>query len=127
MDRLFRRMVRPRQSRWLAMMTGQPLVGLGIEDLLAALDTRLGEVIVEGGLTSYEAVARVPIHRRVMVGVVPEVLGRYDLPDLAASSCLFDFLHFRYRERDISGFHVFFQVRHRGGSGDRKHHGTAVQ
>jgi len=106
----------PDNLAWLAMMTGKPLVGLGIEDLLAALDvldgqhllgagcigfskgitgidllhaaaldTRLGEVIVEGGLTSYEAVARAPIHRRVMVGVVPGVLGRYDLPDLAAS------------------------------------------
>ena len=50
----------------------------------AALDARLAEVIVEGGLTSYEAVAHAPIHRRIMAGVVPGVLGRYDLPDLAA-------------------------------------------
>jgi cephalosporin-C deacetylase-like acetyl esterase len=106
----------PDKLAWLAMMTGQPLVGLGIADILrgldvfaeqnlsggdvigfakgiagvallhaAALDARLGEVIVEGGLISYDAVARTPIHRRIMAGVVPGVLGRYDLPDLAAS------------------------------------------
>jgi cephalosporin-C deacetylase-like acetyl esterase len=105
----------PDQLAWLAMMTGEPLVGLDIEDILrgldvlagqhllgtgciglaqgitgvallhaAALDTRLAEVIVEGGLASYEAVARTPIHRRIMAGVVPGVLGQYDLPDLAA-------------------------------------------
>lgn len=105
----------PDKLAWLALMTGKPLVGLGIEDILggldvladqqllgagcigfarglpgvallhaAALDARLAEVIVEGGLTSYEAVAHAPIHRRIMAGVVPGVLGRYDLPDLAA-------------------------------------------
>ncbi len=41
--------------------------------------------------------------------------------------CLFDFLHLSFREREIGGFHVFFEVRHRGGSGDGKHHGAAVQ
>jgi hypothetical protein len=105
----------PDKLAWLAMMTGKPLVGLGIEDILgaldvlaeqrllgtgsigyakglpgvgllhaAALDNRLAELIVEDGLTSYQAVARTPIHRRIMAGVVPEVLGKYDLPDLAA-------------------------------------------
>jgi cephalosporin-C deacetylase-like acetyl esterase len=105
----------PDKLAWLAVMTGEPLVGLGIEDILrgldvladqhllgtgcigfaegitgvallhaAALDTRLAEVIVAGGLTSYEAVAHTPIHRRILSGVVPGVLGKYDLPDLAA-------------------------------------------
>lgn len=59
------------------------LTGVGLLHA-AALDTRLAEVIVEGGLTSYEAVARSPIHRRIMSGFVPGVLGKYDLPDLAA-------------------------------------------
>ena len=100
---------------WVAMMTGKPLVGLGVEDILAALDglagehllergvvgfakgiagvdllhaaavdTRLGEVIVEGSITSYEDIARTPIHRHILRGVVPGVLGVYDLPGLAA-------------------------------------------
>ena len=46
---------------------------------------------------------------------------------LSRLRCLFDFLHLSFREREVGGFHVFFQVRHRGSSGDRKHHGTAVQ
>ena len=51
----------------------------------AALDSRLAEVTVEGALVSFEAVARAPIHRRVMTGIVPGMLGVYDLPDLAAA------------------------------------------
>ena len=101
---------------WLAMMTGRPLVGLAVTDIVlaldylereklaaggcaglgrgmagvallhaAALDERLAEVTLEGGLISWEAVARTPIHRRIMAGVVPGVLGVYDLPDLAAA------------------------------------------
>jgi hypothetical protein len=50
----------------------------------AAIDARLTEVIVEGGLTSYTDIARTPIHRKITTVVVPGVLGAYDLPDLAA-------------------------------------------
>ena len=106
----------PDKLAWLAMMTGKPLVGLGIEDIVAgldllqqrnllgdgcvgmakgmsgvamlhaaALDTRIAELMIEDSLTSYAAVARTPIHRRIMTAVVPGVLGSYDLPDLAAA------------------------------------------
>jgi dienelactone hydrolase len=51
----------------------------------AALDKRLAEVTLEGGLISWEAVVRTPVHRRIMAGLVPGVLGVYDLPDLAAA------------------------------------------
>ncbi|MCC6342470.1 MAG: acetylxylan esterase [Bryobacterales bacterium] len=56
-------------------------------DLLhaAVLDERISVVGIEGGLLSYAAVARAPLHRRVFEAVIPGVLGRYDLPDLAAA------------------------------------------
>ena len=61
--------------------------GLPAVDLLhaAVLDRRIAGVAVEGGLLSYGAVARAPLHRRIFDAVVPGVLGRYDLPDLVAS------------------------------------------
>lgn len=106
----------PDKLVWLAMMTGRPLVGLGIEDILAGVEvlaarnllgggcaafakgmpgvallhaavveTRIREVIVQENLISFRAVASSPVSRRVMTGVVPGVLGNYDLPDLAAA------------------------------------------
>jgi len=58
----------------------------GVELLhAAALEPRFGGVVVEESLVSYEAVARAPIHRGIFEAVVPGVLGRYDLPDLAAA------------------------------------------
>jgi cephalosporin-C deacetylase-like acetyl esterase len=56
-------------------------------DLLhaAAIDPRIDGVAVEGGLLSYAAMARAPIHRQLFEAVVPGVLGKYDLPDLVAS------------------------------------------
>ena len=106
----------PDKLAWLAVMTGEPLVGLGIEDIrggvellmarglapdgcsafakgitgiallhAAAVDPRIGEVVIENNLISYEAVAGNPVHRGVMVGIVPGALGVYDLTDLAAS------------------------------------------
>jgi hypothetical protein len=51
----------------------------------AAVDTRLSRLIVEGNLVSYQAVGAVPVHRDIEDLVVPGVLGRYDLPDLAAA------------------------------------------
>jgi len=50
----------------------------------AALDERLAEVILQGTLMSYESVARAPINRQVLASVVPGILGKYDLCDLAA-------------------------------------------
>jgi hypothetical protein len=51
----------------------------------AALDTRIAEVAIEGGLLSWESMARTPVHRRTMAGLLPGALGVYDLPDLAAA------------------------------------------
>jgi hypothetical protein len=59
---------------------------LGV-DLLhtAVIDSRLGAVVLDGSLVSFETVARASIHRDIFEAVVPGVLGRYDLPDLAAA------------------------------------------
>ncbi|MDX1984743.1 MAG: acetylxylan esterase [Bryobacteraceae bacterium] len=51
----------------------------------AVVDDRIRAVIVEGSLVSYAAVAAAPIHRDIEEIAIPGVLGRYDLPDLAAS------------------------------------------
>lgn len=51
----------------------------------AVLDDRIRELVIEEGLLSFEAVVRNPIHRRVMTGMVPGVVGVYDLPDLTAA------------------------------------------
>ncbi|MBL8227131.1 MAG: acetylxylan esterase [Bryobacterales bacterium] len=60
--------------------------GPGVALLHAAvLDERIGQVVIEEGLISFEAVVRNPIHQRVMTAVVPGVIGVYDLPDLASA------------------------------------------
>ena len=103
----------PDKLAWLALMVGKPLPGLGVEDILrgldlldreglngvvgiahgtsgiallhaAALDTRLAAVVLQGMPASYHDVAASPVNRQVLTAVVPGVLGRYDLPDLAA-------------------------------------------
>jgi dienelactone hydrolase len=51
----------------------------------AVLDDRISGLTIEGGLLSYAAVARTPLHRRIFETVIPGVLGKYDLPDLVAS------------------------------------------
>jgi cephalosporin-C deacetylase-like acetyl esterase len=51
----------------------------------AAIDTRLGRLILEDMPCSFAAIARAPIHRGVFEVVIPGVLGQYDLPDLVAS------------------------------------------
>ncbi len=55
-------------------------------DLLhaAVMDTRISGLVIEGGLISYASIARTPIHRQILGAVIPGVLGRYDLADLAA-------------------------------------------
>lgn len=51
----------------------------------AVLDPRIGELLLDGGLISYQAMARTPIQRRVFDSVLPGVLGKYDFPDLVAA------------------------------------------
>ncbi|HUS08715.1 MAG TPA: acetylxylan esterase [Bryobacteraceae bacterium] len=51
----------------------------------AVMDARIAGVVVEGGLVSFGAIARTPIHRRIFDAVIPGVLGKYDLPDLVAA------------------------------------------
>jgi cephalosporin-C deacetylase-like acetyl esterase len=48
----------------------------------AAVDPRIGSLLLEDPLVSYRAIAETPIHRRVFSSVVPGVLGEYDLEDL---------------------------------------------
>lgn len=52
----------------------------------AALDTRVAHVVVEQGLAAYRMVVDQPLHRNVSEVVVPGVLGRYDLVDLAIAA-----------------------------------------
>jgi cephalosporin-C deacetylase-like acetyl esterase len=51
----------------------------------AVLDSRIRKVMLNGMLTSYESVVNSKLHRRVLEGVVPEMLRSYDLPDLVAA------------------------------------------
>jgi len=51
----------------------------------AALDDRIKSVILKNMLASYESVVREKISRRVFENVVPGVLAKYDLADLAAT------------------------------------------
>jgi cephalosporin-C deacetylase-like acetyl esterase len=51
----------------------------------AALDARVGRLILEDMPCSYAAIAKAPIHRKIFEVVIPGVLGEYDLPDLVAS------------------------------------------
>jgi dienelactone hydrolase len=61
--------------------------GFAAVDLLhaAVMDERISELVIEGGLLSYAAIARTPIHRQIFDEVIPGVLGHYDLPDLVAA------------------------------------------
>jgi dienelactone hydrolase len=51
----------------------------------AALNFRVKEVTIDGGLVSWDNVIRTPISTNQLVNVVPGALKVYDLPDLAAS------------------------------------------
>lgn len=51
----------------------------------AVIDARLGRLILEDMPSSYAAIARAPVHRKIFGMVIPGVLGQYDLPDLVAS------------------------------------------
>lgn len=61
--------------------------GLGAVEMLHAafLDPRITALALEDMLVSYRAFATAPIHRQVFDLVLPGVLSRYDLPDLAAA------------------------------------------
>lgn len=50
----------------------------------AALDGRIPEVVLDGGLLSWSAVVGTPVSQNQLGNVVPGVLAIYDLPDLAA-------------------------------------------
>lgn len=50
----------------------------------AALQTRIKELTVEGGILSWSAVVRARISQNQLSNVVPGALALYDLPDLAA-------------------------------------------
>jgi dienelactone hydrolase len=51
----------------------------------AALDERIPELTLEGGILSWSAVVQTPITRDQLSSVVPGALAIYDLPDLAAA------------------------------------------
>lgn len=51
----------------------------------AVLDPRISAVAIEGGLISYAAAARTPVHKKIFDAVIPAVLGSYDLRDLAGA------------------------------------------
>jgi hypothetical protein len=61
--------------------------GAGTVPLLhaAVIEPRISHVFLEGGLISYAAIARSPVHRRIFESILLGVLGKYDLPDLAAA------------------------------------------
>ncbi len=61
--------------------------GFASVDLLhaAVMDSRISELVIEGGLLSYASIARTPIHQKIFDAVIPGVLGQYDLPDLVAA------------------------------------------
>ena len=73
------------------LLDGGKCVGYGrgfvAADMLhaAVMDDRIAELVVDGGLLSYAAIARTPIHRQIFDSVIPGVLGHYDLPDLVAA------------------------------------------
>jgi dienelactone hydrolase len=50
----------------------------------AALEGRVPEVVLEGGLLSWSSVVRTPLTQNQLANAVPGVLAIYDLPDLAA-------------------------------------------
>ena len=48
----------------------------------AALDPRIGRVVVENTLASYRSIVDVPVHRDMSEVVIPGVLRKYDVADL---------------------------------------------
>ena len=48
----------------------------------AALDSRIGRVVVENTLTSYRMILEQPLHRNVSEVMIPGVLRKYDMGDL---------------------------------------------
>ncbi len=51
----------------------------------AVLDDRIKSVVLKNMLVSYESVVTEKISRRIFENIVPGVLAKYDLPDLAAT------------------------------------------
>jgi cephalosporin-C deacetylase-like acetyl esterase len=99
------------KEAFIAMSLNRPLLGQRVHDLLsvvaaverpkgvsavgvgaaapivlhaAALDPRIAEVTLDGGVVSWSLVARTAVTRNQLANVVPRALESYDLPDLAA-------------------------------------------
>lgn len=51
----------------------------------AALDPRIQELTLEGGILSWASVVKMPVTKDQLANIVPGALAVYDLPDLAAS------------------------------------------
>jgi cephalosporin-C deacetylase-like acetyl esterase len=51
----------------------------------AALDSRIGRVVIENTLTSYRMVLDQPLHRNISEIMIPGVLRKYDMGDLLAA------------------------------------------
>jgi dienelactone hydrolase len=51
----------------------------------AAVDARIPEVTLEGGILSWSSVVKMPVTQNQLANVVPGALALYDLPDLAAA------------------------------------------
>jgi cephalosporin-C deacetylase-like acetyl esterase len=60
---------------------GNGPAGMAVLDA-AALDPRIGRVVVENTLVSYRSIVDVPLHRNMSEVVIPGVLRRYDVGDL---------------------------------------------
>lgn len=98
------------KEAFLGIHLGRPLLGQRVRDILstnagmggechlvasgaaapaalhaAALDPRIPEIVLEGGLVSWASVLKTPVTQNQLGNVVPGVLASYDLPDLAAA------------------------------------------
>jgi hypothetical protein len=77
------------EARGFQTASGVLGVGRGLVSVAllhaAAIDARVGRLILEDMPCSYAAIAQAPIHRKIFEVVIPGVLGEYDLPDLVAS------------------------------------------
>jgi dienelactone hydrolase len=69
----------PQGFRAVGVGSGAPIVLHA-----AALDSRIAETALEGGVISWSAVARTAVTTNQLTNVVPGALQVYDLPDLAA-------------------------------------------
>jgi dienelactone hydrolase len=67
-----------------ALGFGKGLAAVGLLHA-GAIDSRLAGVALEESLVSFRSIAETPIHRGVFQAVIPNVLGKYDIQELAAA------------------------------------------